>query len=46
MHRAPIGYYFLNDIEIFLPDDKKTELRQLRANKRYDDIRRLLAELD
>lgn len=31
IHRAPLGYYFLNDIETFLPVDKKQQLLQLRA---------------
>jgi len=46
MHSAPLGYYYLNDIEEILPADKKQQLQQLRAAKRYDDIKQLLADVE
>jgi len=45
MHQAPLGHYFLNDLEMVLPADKKLQLRQLRAGKCYDDVRQFIVNL-
>jgi len=44
MHKPYLGYYYLNDIELFLPEDKSILLQQFRKNKQYDQIHKLLTQ--